>query len=158
MALPIRLQRAWRYLSGRRQPASESHVEPIVAPGRAAPRSMLSEGMLYAAGVIVARSIGFVTIPIFTRALSPAEYGRIDLIDTTSTVLHCLIGVSVTTALMRQYERRTDARHGDQIVGSAILGMLAITALTAAALWSVAPRLARTHREQRPACRSQPVR
>lgn len=53
--------------------------------------------MIYALGSIVGKAVGLVMVPILTRLLSPAEYGRVDVLTTlgSSAISALLLGMDV---------------------------------------------------------------
>lgn len=97
---------------------------------------------MYALGVLVSRAASFAMLPVFTRALTPAEYGKIDLVDTTTNVLYCLIGVAISTALLHEYENSPDQQGRDEVVSTALLTLWGLGLVATASLWFVAPFIA----------------
>ncbi len=58
---------------------------------------------IYGMGNILRRVVGFLMIPIYTRYLSPQDYGIVNLINIVFTLLGSVIGLHIVDAMMRFY-------------------------------------------------------
>jgi O-antigen/teichoic acid export membrane protein len=88
---------------------------------------VLKHALVYGAGGILGKLIGFLMIPVYTRFLSPADYGVIELVDMTLTVLGTLAGYSLKAALVRfyyDYERESERA---ELVSSAFIFLAAVS-------------------------------
>jgi glycosyltransferase involved in cell wall biosynthesis len=58
---------------------------------------------IYGLGTILSRSVGFLLIPLYTRFLTPADYGVLELLDLTMffSGIFCMMGISA--AVFRFY-------------------------------------------------------
>ena len=64
-------------------------------------------------GAIIPKAIGFFLLPIFTRYLSPAEYGIISYTASITIFLFAFIVLSLNTYLLRcvfDYEKEEDRK------------------------------------------------
>ncbi len=59
--------------------------------------------LIYGVMGVVARSVGLLLLPIFTRIFSVAEYGTVDILATFSSLLAMAINLSLPSALARYY-------------------------------------------------------
>lgn len=62
---------------------------------------LLNNTFLFAVGTIGSKSISFLMLPVFTRILSPSEYGNLNIIQTTLTLLAPLISLQIIEAVFR---------------------------------------------------------
>ena len=64
-------------------------------------RRFFSDASLYASSALVSRGIGLLLLPLFTRHLSPAEYGMIEMLVLASALLNLLLPLEVSQAVAR---------------------------------------------------------
>lgn len=64
-------------------------------------RRFLRDGLVYGASSILARGVGLLLLPIYTRALSPAEYGVVDLLQVMRTFAALIVTLEITQGLVR---------------------------------------------------------
>lgn len=113
-------------------------------------RRIFRQSSIYLAGDVIRRGVGFFMIPLYTRYLSPADYGIIELVELFVIVATICFGLSVVgdSAVRVYHEQRDDDGRGT-VVSSAILivamlgACLALIAALAAGNLSV--WLFRTH-------------
>ncbi len=58
---------------------------------------------IYAVGTMISRLTGLVMLPIYTRYLTPADYGIIELFSIAIELMGILIGLRITQAMFRYY-------------------------------------------------------
>lgn len=115
---------------------------PLAAPVAAAQRSSreylrstLRHGLLYGMGTILAKLIGFAMIPLYTRVLSPADYGVLELLSMTTDVIGMVAGLGLSWAVTRYYYAYDAPRERLAVVSSAAMLMVVLFgAATALAL------------------------
>ena len=90
-------------------------------------RALAKSSFLYAVGSLALRVVGFLMIPVYTRFLTTADYGVIELIDLVVTVAAISFGLSAMgAALIRIYHDRKDPEWQNSVISSGILGMSAV--------------------------------
>lgn len=83
--------------------------------------------ILFAAGVILPRAGGLLTVPIYTRVLGPEDFGRYDLLLSLGALFYavCLVGmdfaISVRFFELAEPDRRLDVATALMIAGAASL-------------------------------------
>lgn len=79
------------------------------APATTAPKSGIASigrhALLYAIGNILSKAVAFVMLPIYTRYLSPADYGVAALIDMTVDVIAIVGGAQIAQGIFRFYHK-----------------------------------------------------
>lgn len=78
-------------------------------------RDLLRHSGVYAVGQVLGRVASFLLLPLYSRCLSPADYGCVAIIDLTTTLLGILIGSGMTTAMARHHFEREDEAHRDRV-------------------------------------------
>ena len=73
---------------------------------------------IYALGDIVPRLLSFVSFPILTRYLTPADYGIVSYVNTTNTFLLIVSLLCLNTYYLVYYYRQDDARGQAQLLGN----------------------------------------
>jgi len=82
--------------------------------------------VLYAIGNILSRAVAFLMLPIYTRYLSPADYGVMALIDMTLDVIAIIAGSQVAQGVFRFYHK-ADTEPERRAVVATTLTALAIS-------------------------------
>lgn len=72
-------------------------------------RRLLKHTLVYGSGVWTGKLIGFVMIPVYTRVLTPSDYGVLELISRVTDVIALVLGMGLAAALIRFHaEAKTD--------------------------------------------------
>lgn len=77
---------------------------------------------IYGLANVMERSIGFVMIPIYTRFLTPADYGILELIYMTTTIISLVVGMGIEAAVSRFYFDFKEERERGRVISTAMVG------------------------------------
>ena len=66
-------------------------------------KDILKHSSVYAVGQILSRFASVLLLPLYTRCLSPADYGCVAILDLTAGILAILIGSGMASAVMRSH-------------------------------------------------------
>ena len=66
-------------------------------------KELLRHSAIYGLGSIVARIVGVLLLPLYTRYLSPSDYGLIETLVALSAVLTALVAQGMKSAFFRFY-------------------------------------------------------
>ena len=115
-------------------------------------RTVGKHALVYGAGVVISRAASFVMLPIYTRYLTTADYGVLELLEMTTTVVGMLVGLGFGGALFKFYAQYDDPDEKAAVMSTAWLALLGIAGLTAVAGVIVSPVFSRAllHRHQNP--------
>ena len=96
---------------------------------------------LYLFGNIASRIVGFLAIPIYSRFLSPTEYGIIELIELSTQIVAVAFGLqSIGTVITRIYHEQTTRRDENNVVSTGLIATALVSAfVTIAAILAAAP-------------------
>jgi O-antigen/teichoic acid export membrane protein len=72
----------------------------------------------YSIALSSARAMSFVILPLYTRLLTPTDYGVMEMLDLTSTIVGLLFGTRVASALFYYYFNASDETEKDQVIGN----------------------------------------
>jgi O-antigen/teichoic acid export membrane protein len=88
-----------------------------------------SHSIIYGFGVVVSQLVGFFLIPLYTRYLTPGDYGALEIFTATMSVLSVVFGLGLTTALFRSYYLHDDAEKKKTVISTAFLFLTATSAI-----------------------------
>jgi len=98
-------------------------------------KELLRHSAIYGLGSIVARVLGVLLLPLYTRYLSPSDYGLIETLVALSAVLTALVAQAMKSAFFRFYFDSTEPARRHLVVRTAFwYVMAASTAATVAGI------------------------
>ncbi len=106
-------------------------------------RHLLKDSAVYGIGVVLSRLVGFLMIPVYTRVLSPSDYGVIETITRIADVFGLILALGVVGSLLRFYNEATDERDRRALVSTTMILLGIATAGGILALIPMAPWLTR---------------
>jgi O-antigen/teichoic acid export membrane protein len=72
-------------------------------------RDLLKHSSIYGVGQILSRFASVLLLPLYTRCLSPGDYGCVAILDLTAGILAILIGAGMAQAVVRfHFDSKTD--------------------------------------------------
>ena len=83
--------------------------------------------LVYGFGMIVSRIVSVVMLPVYTRYLSPTEYGLLQLLDVTVDVTAILFTAGIRSGLQRFYFKATTEEERNQVVFTTFLLEMVLT-------------------------------
>lgn len=66
-------------------------------------RAFLKDSAIYALPALISRGLSLFLIPLYTRVLSPADYGSLDLLTVFASIVNLTIALEVSQGLARYY-------------------------------------------------------
>lgn len=90
-------------------------------------KRLFSQFIIYGIGKVGVRLINFIMIPLYTRFLTPEDYGKLTIIHMIGSILHILFPLGLGSGLMRIYYTGNEKDEIDRIVGTAIVSSHVIT-------------------------------
>lgn len=122
--------------------AAETEAAPAAArTGAGYLASTLKHGAIYGLGTVLAKAVGFLMLPIYTRLLTPADYGVLELLSMTGDAIGILTGVGLTWAITRYWYYYEDPADQSAVVSSAVLLLAGFSAVAGALTLSLAEGL-----------------
>lgn len=117
-------------------------------PTQAKHRSIMPElgrhSFIYTVGNLLTRSVGFVMLPLYTRFLTPQEFGVVELTELTVSVVTLLVGVgAVGGAMNRIYHEYKRGPERDAVVSTSMWSALCLSFIIFLAGTLSAPLVAR---------------
>ena len=66
-------------------------------------RALLTDSLIITIPAIISRGLSFILVPLYTRVLSPADYGSLDLLIVFASIIKLTIALEVSQGLARFY-------------------------------------------------------
>ena len=109
---------------------------------RAALRKLVGASAVYGLGSVLVRGLAFLLLPVYTRHLTPAEYGIVALAVTCTVVLGLVYPLGLRGAVSRTWYDDATLGERRERVGTLWIAMLLAAAAMALALDRTGPGLA----------------
>jgi len=107
-----------------------SGVQAVPYPKtRSSLQRVLQHSTLYAIGNIAGRVVAFLAIPFYSRFLSPAQYGLIELIELSTQTVAIAFGLqAIGTAMTRIFHDQASPEAERNVVSTALIGTAMLSA------------------------------
>jgi O-antigen/teichoic acid export membrane protein len=105
-------------------------------------RKLVGASAVYGLGSVLVRGLAFLLLPVYTRYLSPAEYGVVALTVTCTVVLGMLYPLGLRGAVSRTYYEGGTVEERQERVGTLWIAMILSAAVMALLLDRLGPSLA----------------
>lgn len=76
--------------------------------------------LVYGAGLMLTKAVSFVMLPVYTRYLTPADYGVMTLISMTLDVIAIMAGTKVALGIFRYYHKAETDDDRNAVVSTAL--------------------------------------
>lgn len=91
-----------------------------------------SQTAIYIFGVLLGRAFSFLLLPVYTRYLSPADYGVIQLVDLTFDVLTLVAGTRLAAGLFHFHEKASTVDQKNAVLSTTMMALAGAYAIVAA--------------------------
>jgi O-antigen/teichoic acid export membrane protein len=105
-------------------------------------RKLVGASAVYGLGSVLVRGLAFLLLPLYTRYLSPAEYGIVALSVTVTVVLGLLYPLGLRGAVSRTYYEDGTIEQRKERIGTLWIAMILSAGIMALALDRLGPALA----------------
>jgi O-antigen/teichoic acid export membrane protein len=101
----------------------------------------VKHGLVFGLGSLANKLIGFLLIPLYTRVLSPAEYGLFALTSVTGSVVGILLNMGLSSSVFRCYYASSELEERKRVLATALFWSAGSGVLFVAALWMLSAPL-----------------
>jgi O-antigen/teichoic acid export membrane protein len=105
-------------------------------------RKTVSQAAVYGFGTVLANAAGIIMLPIYTRYLTPSDYGLLEYLQMIIDVVSITFGARVFAGVFRVYFDQDDEKHRRATICTALLSDLGLHAIGATLLIAFAGRIA----------------
>lgn len=99
--------------------------------------------LVYTAGIIIGKVASFVMLPVYTRYLSPADYGVLELLGMTIDVIGMITSVGIVAGVFKFYSEESEQAGKNAVISTAALSAVGLAMLTSLMGIIMAPLLSR---------------
>jgi O-antigen/teichoic acid export membrane protein len=121
-------------------------MSPLSAPAPPEPtrdalslRALGRHTVVYGLGGVLFRLVSFIMLPVYTRLLTPADYGVLQLLQMTLDVAAILLSAGTTAGVFRFYFKEPEGRDRHTVMTTALALLAALNAVGAVVLFGLAP-------------------
>ena len=116
-------------------------VEREKNPVRDEFRTVGRHTVVYGTGVILGKLASFLMLPIYTRFLSTADYGVLELLAMTIDVISMIAGIGLAGGVFKFYAEFDKAKDRREVMSTVALGTLGLSMCTALAGFAFAEQI-----------------
>jgi O-antigen/teichoic acid export membrane protein len=96
-------------------------------------KKLLKHSSIYGLGNILNKAVGFLLIPFYTHYLTTADYGTLELLDLSVTLIGLLLNMWMNASLVRHYYEYEDDKNRNEVVGTAMIAISSVAFLVSIA-------------------------
>ena len=100
-------------------------------------KRLLKHSTIYAAGNIARQLVGFLMLPIYTRFLTPADYGVVGLLTFAMSMMEPLFGARLGEAMPKYYFQEHDKTKQNSVISNALIVTALISTVTIIILFTL---------------------
>ncbi|MFW6075583.1 MAG: lipopolysaccharide biosynthesis protein, partial [Chloroflexota bacterium] len=97
--------------------------------------------LVYGAGIVASKLASFLMLPIYTRFLTPADYGVLELLSMTIDVIGTIAGVGLGSAVFKFFEDYDNPDDRNEVMSTSAIGVVGLALVTALLGLTFAPVL-----------------
>ena len=86
--------------------------------------------MIYGTGIVISKAVSFIMLPIYTRYLTPADYGVIELLTMTIDIIAITAGMGLDATVFKYYSEYENAEEKEEIISTAAIMMIIVGSVT----------------------------
>ena len=97
-------------------------------------KNLAKHSFVYMLGSVASRMVGFVMIPVYTRFLTPADYGVLELVSLTIDIIGMFAALGIHSAITRFYFDYKDQDDRNEVITTALISTLILASIPTAIL------------------------
>jgi O-antigen/teichoic acid export membrane protein len=114
------------------QPAAQSTKARSTGLGKLGRHSVV-----YGVGIALDKMVAFIMLPIYTRFLTPTDYGLLQLVSMTLEIASIVAGSRLANGVFRYYHKAEDPQEKKRVLTTALLLMVSLYFLTGTVVWLI---------------------
>ena len=79
---------------------------------------LLTHSSIYGLGTVTSRLVAFLLLPLYTRYLTPKDYGILELIDITTGTIALVVSLGIIRSMSRFYYDEKDLNNRNIVVST----------------------------------------
>ena len=106
-------------------------------------RKLGKHTLIYATGIVIGKAASFIMLPIYTRFLTPADYGVLELLQMTIDVVGMLAGLGLASSVFKFYAEEDGNDGKAEVISTATTALIILSVVSASLGALFAPQLTR---------------
>ena len=102
-------------------------------------KKLLKHSAVYGTGTVLGKLAGFIMLPIYTRFLTPEDYGTYQLLVFTSNIISMVIAVGISHAVLRFYYQYKSKADRNEVISTAMFSHITIFTFSFIILFQLSP-------------------
>ena len=99
--------------------------------------------LVYTAGIMIGKVASFVMLPVYTRFLTPADYGLLELLGMTIDVIGMITGVGLVAGVFKFYSAVDDEKSKRGYISTAGIAVICLAVATSILGFALSPQITR---------------
>lgn len=99
-------------------------------------KKTLKSSIIYGAGTVSSKLVGFILIPLYTSYLSISDYGILSIVEITATFLTAIISLRINAAFFRWYYDKEYTKKQKSIFFTSFVLLLGVSIIGLGIFWS----------------------
>lgn len=100
---------------------------------------LLMHSSIYGLGTMISQAVSFIMLPIYTRHLTPKDYGILEMIDTTNMLIGIAVTIGIGRGMSRFYYEEENSDYRNQVISTTYGISFAITIMLFPILYFLSP-------------------
>src|SRR5215472_4030144 len=84
-------------------------------------QTALRHTAVYGLATALTKAIGFLMLPFYTHYLNPADYGILEILDLSMTLIGMFLNLGLTTAILRRYAAAESPLEQRKVISTSFL-------------------------------------
>jgi O-antigen/teichoic acid export membrane protein len=94
-----------------------------VPPAKVTAAKIGKQSLIYGAGILLNRAVSVIMLPVYTRFLTPADYGVMELISMTLDIISIIAGAKLALGVFRYYHKAKTEDERAAVVSTAMIAL-----------------------------------
>jgi O-antigen/teichoic acid export membrane protein len=94
--------------------------------------------LIYGVGMLLTKAVSFIMLPVYTRFLTPADYGVMELIGMTLDIISIVAGAKLALGIFRYYHKADTDAERNAVVSTALIALSVSYAMVGALTFAAA--------------------
>lgn len=117
-------------MTGEAASVAQTTVRSDADAARSGISSLGRHSLVFMLGTMLSKLTSFIMLPIYTRHLTPADYGVLELLQMSIDVVGMLAGMSIASAVFRFYPDQDSEADRRKLVSTASVGIAGLAAVS----------------------------
>jgi len=93
-------------------------------------QTAVKHSAVYGLGNVLAKALGFLMLPVYTHFLNPVDYGILEILDLSMSLIGMFLNMGITAAVLRSYAGATSDEERKTTISTAFWFILGIGLVT----------------------------